>query len=588
MYGFVLFLLFFGVYLAPAIAFFPTLLNRPLTAAVLPLFSVSIVVVMTSVLSYLGWFSPKVVQSLTACWVIVAVLRFFRHWPYGNASWSSWHLRWFCFYVLLLLPYAVKIGTQAFDTADEIYSWNFWALQTVFGEPISFEHTGAPYPQAFPKLLAFQYQLLNNLELQLPIRACLIVFPFCLLTAMTFSLKSIPKKMAHTLAIGLLSIGCIFGLNWQQYFDYGYADLPMAAFLVASMALWVAYEDKGRMRPYLRWGTIALGLMAALTKQAGLLWAGVFLPVFLIQDAIRSQKISRVFPIILISSVLGAWWLGEGQGVTNNSGVIHASKEGRDVLAQLGVAIDRYWVHQPLIALLYGLAAWGSYRERRWLLLWLFFLIPATLCWFLFGAYHLRLGLHILGVLALMVVHSLPTYPLYSWPYNIKPLAERMAWVLLGIFSLGGCLFSYQSSLVGTEPTVLLAKASTVSFKKYFGADSEWILANLYDQSDKRLFVPASYIYGLFYGHASMVRPQSVPGEIYDEAALLRDWALLKPDYIFTSGRLKQGDPASSLTEKLAEKHPEWLVCVAKSPNRYGYKVYRLEKGVLKRDFLIE
>jgi hypothetical protein len=119
-------------------------------------------------------------------------------------------------------------------------------------------------------------------------------------------------------------------------------------------------------------------------------------------------------------------------------------------------------------------------------------------------------------------------------------------------------------------------QASSISLRKYFGQDSDWIIQNLLDRPDLTLFIPASYISGLFYGHTPMIRPDYQQFRPYDREDLLADWRAQKPDYVLTSGSLLQGNPASVLTESLAQEFPDLLECVAEAPNRYGYKVYKL------------
>jgi hypothetical protein len=605
MYALICLTLFLGVYWAPALAFFPRLILHPVTAVLMPLLSIGIVMVETGLLEWGGLFQPYYVIVLTGVTGVVAVVRGMQ--LRGQGFWTPWYWRILVFQVALFLPYAVKIGLQAFDSDDEIYSWNFWALQHVWHEPISYEHTGAPYPQGLPRFLAYQYQLLGNIEWQLPIKAGLILIPFCLFTSIAFAgLNRVGQQAQratfYVIASFMLSVWVIFVINWQQYFDYGYADPLMAAFGVASVACWIHAKEKTTSESQ---GLFLLSaffaLCGVLTKQAALVW-GIALPLLLGWEAYKTRRFFYGLLAIGVLGSIGLWWGLEGLGFTTNTGVIGASTEGRErVLAQLWVAVKRYWIFMPQLLLLYGVAAWISFK--KWPLIWVMFIVPATLLWFLFGAYHLRLGIHIIGVLALLIAFYwtelkmlsesyLPVMP-DKWAKGPRRCGiqsecqsfrldaslrwhDTLIWPLIFTFSLIGCTISYYRSPFSKETGLSVYQASSVSFKKYFGLDSAWVLSTLYDKPNVVLFVPATYIAGLFYGHTPMVRPRYADYTTYTETALLADFDVLKPHYVFTSGALKQGEPANTLIEQLAQKRPDLLTPVAVSPNRYGYKIYRL------------
>ncbi len=562
-YSLILLSLLLGVYLVPGLAVFPRLLVDPHLTILLPVFSAGVTIVLTTVLSGLGLFTTEVVHGLGVLLAGIALYRcstlagygspFKRLSPYARALGCT---------LILFFPYCVKIGMQAFDTDDEIYSWNVWALQHSLGHVLSFENTGAPYPQGFPKILAYHYQWLGNIEWQLPLRAGLIFFPWTVFALLAVSARQLSIFLA-------LVVVCAFWANWQQYFDYGYADFPMVAFLSASVFCWLGQEKKWPGAFPL---SVFFALCAALTKQPGLIWAALTLPLLILFQLKRSPLEKGVW-LSLIAGVLFGWFFLEGQGFTHNVGVVEASQQGRTWGSQLWYAIKTYWIAQPAIALLYLGALGVSLKTKKFGMIWFFFIVPATLLWFLFGAYHLRLGLHILAVLALIIALELEI------PFKgllIRRGVEIRLWIGALLLSLGLSWGLYQRSVPGQEPSVSVYKASTISFRKYFGSESDWVLANLYDHPELRLFIPTNYIMGLFYGHTPIVRPSVQSGFPYDEAALLRDFKTLKPDYVFTSGELLQGEPASGLIGALALKRPDLLEPVVKGPNRLGYRAYRL------------
>lgn len=572
------FLLLWGVYLAPGLAFYPKMVKNPLLAVLIPLFSVGLVTLcVMPLLQITHLWAPWMLQTITVLFSMMAIGRLYqiRKEPH---CWKPWQWQLFFFNALLLLPYFVKAGLQGFDTDDEIYSWNFWALQHVFQEVISFEHTGAPYPQLFPKLIAYQYELLNNVELQLPVKALLVLFSFCSLNIIAFAgtlfLKSDRSQtFSYQIQYGVLCLWMVFALNWQQYFDYGYADMPMVAFLMGSVSLWVHSKEP-------RWVVLAvfLAFCAAMTKQAALIWTAGALPLLLLYTLWKTSKRYMGLLAVLLWGLLVFWWGLEGHGVTDNTGVIGASTQGRAWLPQWWFAVKKYWIFMPHLFLLYALAAYGSIRHRFGAGLWFLFIIPGTLSWFLFGAYHLRLGVHFIAVLGFIVLYLMPFFsiPMVAMPKGNSYKRAAIFWTSLTLLSLLACGFIYQRSFISKQPDLNIYQASTISFRKYFGSDSDWILKNIYDRPDLTLFVPASYISGFFYGHTAMVRPDYQSFRPYDRAALLADWKKHRPDYVFTSGTLLQGNPASELILSLAQDFPDLLQCVAEAPNRYGYKIYRL------------
>ncbi len=579
-YLFIMGALFLGVYIAPALAVAPRLLRYPQTATLIPLLSVFWVTLSVDALSHWGQFQALPVLSLTVMLYVLALYRVARY--CHDATWEHWkqgHFRALFINFCIVLPYVIKIGTKAFDTDDEIYSWHYWALQWFYQLPISFEHTGAPYPQAFSKLIAYCYQLLNDVEYQLPVKATLIILPFCMLNAIAFCSKTLEPKRLWGYFI--VCIWCVFVLDWQKYFDYGYAEPLMNASLVGSVSLvWFAHtQSKISTKQYSLLMAVCLAMLASWSKQAALIWGLFSLPCLVLLLRNAEERWRPYMLLAMLSCVGSIWWiLGEGSQFTHNGGVIGASMADRTWWQQLGYASHQYFILLPQFTLLF---VWGLYASRtnRMLQGLLFlFVLPSTLLWFLFGAYHLRLGLQIIAVLSVIIVAA--DYPgLQTWLARYR--AKRTwrwphAVLFLLVIHVSGAVWVYQKSPVHRFdlPTY---PGGRVALAKFFGKDSEKVFETIYDNPEITVLLSSNYIRGLFYTHTQTVWPRYPRNPAaYTEADLLADLRDYRPDYVITSGEMLQGEPMNHLVEILYQRYPDALSLYNSKPNLHGYRIYRV------------
>jgi hypothetical protein len=579
-YLFIMIALLMGVYIAPALAIAPQLLRYPQTATLVPLVSIFFVTLGVDVLSYGNQFNSTTVLGLTVVLYVLALYRVARYCQ--NATWVFWkqgHLRALFINFCIILPYIIKIGTKAFDTDDEIYSWHYWALQWFYHLPISFEHTGAAYPQAFSKLIAYCYQLLNDVEYQLPVKATLIVLPFCMLNAIAFCSKNLEPKRLWGYFI--VCIWAVFVLDWQQYFDYAYAEPLMNASLIGSVSLlWFAQMQSDFVaKQYSLLLAVCLAMLACWSKQAALIWGLFSLPFLLFLVRKPDEPLRPYLLLALLSCLGGVWWImGEGSHFTQNGGVIGASMASRTWWQQLGYASHRYLIALPQFTLL---LLWGLYASRQHRLLSglaCCFILPSLIMWFLFGAYHLRLGLQIITVLSVIIVAS--DYPvLIKWLSQYRPKQVwhwRQAVIFLLIVHLSGAIWVYQKSIIYRRdlPTY---PGGRVALAKFFGSESDEVFNTIYDNPDITVLLSANYIRGLFYTHTETVWPRYKNNPAtYTEEDLLADLHYYKPDYVMTSGNLLQGEPMNHLIENLYQKDPKMLSLYTKGSNLHGYRIYRV------------
>ncbi len=580
------------VYSLPSLAFFPKIITSPRTAFAVPILSVCIIYALASLFLYLGLLTTPVATGIALGLAAIAIVRVKRTIERDTFAWSSIDAFIYLFHAILLFPYFIKLGTHAFERGDEIYSWNFWAIQHYFLEPIDFSHTGAPYPQLFPKILAFCYHIVGDLELQLPVRATLIVFPFAMLTAIAMAYRQRMAAHLGTYLVLLLYVLAFVGL--EQFFDDGYADPVMSGCLLVSIALFWQSQQKPdfHIKPWLLalW-SVMCGITAAHAKQPALLWVLFSLPLLLSFTVKGQPKLPfRALALVLIAG--GLWWvLGEGREFHHNRGVLWLSIKDRDLFSQLLFSINKYFIHQPFLFILF-VVSWISCKTDRTLRnIVVFFMIPSMLCWFFFGAYHLRLGQHLIALAFFVIAASGYALPAKvtsweGWQRFWTWLAHRQKQCFVGIVGvsviMGGLLF-VQGAWV-EKGRISLYSGGRLSLQRYFGKDADFIYSKVYSDPNALLWVPSRYIYGLFYKHTQLTTPDYPRYVNYNQAALVDELRRKNPDYVFTVSENVIDGPASAQLISLIGACPNAFDKVAYAPNRFSFVTYKINKKTLQQD----
>ncbi|MGD9591152.1 MAG: hypothetical protein AB7V32_01365 [Candidatus Berkiella sp.] len=580
------------VYSLPALAFFPQLITSPRTAFAVPILSVCIIYLLASLFISAGLLTAWVATTIALGLGAIAVWRLRGTIEKGTFTWSSIDAFIYIFHGILLFPYFIKLGTHAFERGDEIYSWNFWAVQHYFLEPIDFSHTGAPYPQLFPKILAFCYHIVGDLELQLPVRATLIIFPWAMLTAIAMAYRQRMAAHLGTYLVLLLYVMAFVGL--EQFFDDGYADPVMSGCLLVSVALfWQSQQKPGfHIKPWMLalWSALC-GITAAHAKQPALLWVLFSLPVLLVFTVKEQPKwLYRTLTVLLIAG--GAWWiLGEGREFHHNRGVLWLSIKDRDLFSQLWFSINKYFIHQPFLFVLF-LVSWISCKTDRNLRnMVIFFMVPSLLCWFLFGAYHLRLGQHLIAFAFFVIAASGYALPasVTSWEgwhrfWNWLGQRQKQCFFsIVGVSIIMGGLLFVQGAWV-EKGRISLYSGGRLSLQRYFGKDADFIYNTVYLDSKALLWVPSRYIYGLFYKHTQLTTPDYPRYEAYNQAALIDELRRKSPDYVFTVSENVIDGPGSALLREVVSTCPSAFEKVADAPNRFSFVTYKIDKSALQQD----
>lgn len=595
MYVVLLVLLFFSVYAVPALAIFPFLIRQTHTAIAIPVLSSLIIVFLVTLLKAWGLFNQHVVIGITVCLFIMAIFRMKAVNFSGFKIKPAHQLIFFNF--LLMLPFFVKLGTHGFDQGDEIYSWNFWGIQHYLNLPPDFEHTGAPYPQFLPKLLAYQYQLMGNIDYQLPIKCLLGLFSFTLLNvfAVAYSHQSSSSKIKYVIIV----LWLVFGIGLQHFFNDGYADPIMSASLVMSVYFaWLAYKNT---QPHIQnkyWMlSVATALVSAYAKQPGLLWLGFILPLgYILSDySLRfKHKFKLIIFILLTTGMAFLWMFTEGKQFQQNGGVIGASLQNRDTYTHIKYLAQFYIIEQPMLGVFLILSTIGLIRyifltqktahKRFVLFIFSLLILPYLILWFTFGAYQLRLGQHVIALLGLLVILSgYRGLFLFNSGFNFfaKKFKNELIHIKTKFIYLGLIFISILGSLIiGYKQEYKVMKnmswqdggLRTVQF--YFSDVPKAIIDKIYKNQNILLWVPTRYLYGMFYGHTPVTMPTEQNWTIKN---LIQD----KPNYVITASKEITGALWVDRLDNIIKSCPVAFKQMNMGDNRYRYIIYQIDNQAL-------
>lgn len=567
------------VYLGPAIALYPRLILSSRTAVAIPYVSIAVIILIQEMLQRTGMFSHEIVLAVSASLFFIAAIRailLLRRIGASSIRWPPTHRVLILLSLLLGLYWATRLGTAGFDTDDEIYSWNMWAVQHYLGHEIDYYYTQSAYPQLFSILISYCYKLLGSFELQLPVKLLFALFPISLWSAIAIA----PREATFANAIRSVVVMVLLTAAIGRYFSIGLADPLMAASLTVSIFAFIEYSTHPDRREFL-FLSLVCAAVSLYTKQAALIWALFSLPLVALIATLRG----RLLPITLIGAgvvlALGlAWVIGAGSGFQDNYGVINASQQGRELTDQLLWAVRTHTFDHPFAPLFLIAAGVSVIRGGRHRDIFLLFVLPSLLAWLLFGAYSMRLGIHIVAVCALLLAatdYSLsPRFGSAQFANSEQYIRRNGKVLAILALILISSLSAYRINRhIDDNFSLYISGKNTIS--RYFGKDAEFVFDELYNRPDLMLWVPSNYIYGIFYGHTPVMRPAFREIDDYDHSSLLSEIRDNRPDYLFDSGPQVAYGPGAMLLHELAEQHcPELFEKRAGPPNELGYTVYAL------------
>jgi hypothetical protein len=522
-------------------------------------------------------YGHTVVMGVAIALLLIAAVRLALMFKQRNVlvfDWPDTHRLLLLFSFILGLYWAAKLGSTSFDTDDEIYSWNMWALQHYYNDEVTVLTAGAPYPQLFSILISYCYKLLGSIELQLPVKAMFAIFPVALWGAIAVA----PKEASVANAIRSFVIMLLLFVAIGNNFGVGLADPLMASSLVVAIFLFMQYTTNTGHRELLVLSVVCAAV-ALYSKQPGLIWALFSLPAIAL---IATWERRLPFVVLIGAGVLLAlgliWVLGVGSGFHNNQGVIAASQEGRSFFEQLFFAVKKHGTEQPLVPLLLATGIFSVMRVRRHRDILFFFLLPALFAWLLYGAYNLRLGIHVIALSALLLSASSYCLPAIlgggDMP-KVEKIINRYALIFVIIVPLLVAVAAMNQitknlKIYGDQFSPYIAGKNSIA--KFFGKDAEFVFKEMYDRPDILMWIPSSYIYGIFYKHTPMIRARNN----LDAAALLEDIKRHRPNYLIDAGPWVDPGHVTKVLAVLAEHQCPYLF---ERVVQTGYVVYRLRNN---------
>lgn len=478
--------------------------------------------------------------------------------------------------VLLMFLYAaIRLSTSGFWTDDEIYSWNMWAIQHFQGQTASFMFTGAPYPQLFPYWIAALYQSMGGVVVQ-SVPRFFLAMPLLLITLSTFTLVRIRTWRAAV----FISLVLLLAFGPVVYrFTKAMADPLMSTAMIVSVMLLIAYA-RAPQKNGLLWCSGACALMAATTKQPGVIWACFSLPMIVVIGCRRDGWPKKaLLPAGATFLAAAVWPLLIAPTFVRNAGVISASMAHRSYGAQFIFAVDKYLVGQPLILLLLLATVWMSWRHAILRRILIAALLPMLLAWFIFGAYEIRLGIHVLALGALLIVSGLGMRGQAADQPLPTPVAVsgRRAMLSASIFTIlvFATILLITLKVAAVKKVDLLDGAQS-TLRYQYGDASAAVIARLF-QDHGRVWASTGYTYGPFFGRVPVTMPRSA--ETFD--AVRDDLLTFKADYAVHGGIHKNG--YTEVLKTLADRCPVAFEPILIPPNQYDFTMYKVNQYELSR-----
>lgn len=463
----------------------------------------------------------------------------------------------------------LKVSGLGFSRADEIYSWNLWALQHVMGETPELRYTQAPYPQLFPHWLASIYQAQGQTVAQFLPRS-MTVIPLLLVLLLPVDLADRPASRPCRVAFLVFYLAMAGAII--NHMHWGYADPLMTAALATGLALLLSDLQTPRLGAVL----LAAGCfaMAAWTKQPGMLWAVLCFPLLTLWGIHRLAWPRHMLGVALGVFLAGLIWpLGWGEGFMHNQGVISRSLADRAPLQTFLSSAHAYLILKPEVGLLVVGSAVLAWLRTGMGVVWLVTVVPLLIAWFVFGSYELRLGMHVIVFCALLGMHLLGPEVSVA-PPRAKSFVPGPAPQLAALVLLTGLLAWNVHQNAGRA-----ADGQRVAFEKQFGPHAAGVFDRMVAEGQV-VMTTSHFHYGLFFGRLPVqhLHPQAHPRT----PAEMRDWLLTSgAAYVIESGAWAFG-PYDALLQSLLAQCPEAFESTFQSALEPSFRIHRVQPARLK------
>ena len=559
----------------------------PLTAttrlAVATLVCVSVAAALAAIHANVAPLPRVVFMVSTACTCLLAVLVLVSMGAQAALG-RQWLYRAMAAGVVVLLAIsAVRVGRVGFSIHDEIYSWNMWAIQHVLREPYDTGFTRAPYPQLFAYWLASIYLGQGQFISQsLPRLMSLIPWLVVLTLPLQFVAAGVSRARG---AVVFVAFVCL-ALALRSPMRLGFADPLMTAFVFASVLLLLRHHAQPARLAFFA-GAVVLAAMAAMTKQAGLLWACLSLPaIALVGWARHGWRPSTVALAVAGLAAAAVWPLWFGAGFTHNTGVLSRSLADRSYGLVLAQSAWEYLVLRPQIGLIILGSAYLTWRAARLRAFWALAVLPSLLAWFVFGSYETRLGMHVIAMAFAFLLLAL-AYPdrAQVGPDQVRQPAlaadapgSRRRWTAHAL-----CLLIVAAALGWYFRAVgpLSADGARLVFRQQFGNEGAAVFDRIVAAKSK-VFTTSSYAYGTFYARTPLVRPADSALPV-DAMKAISSVVQSGADYAISSGSYAYGPYSAALVDAAA-RCPQGLPVVLKSSVNGDFVLYRVDRERLRSD----
>ncbi|MCD2511089.1 hypothetical protein [Comamonas endophytica] len=529
-----------------------------------------------AVATLLNKYFPLPQAVFLACWCLVVVLLSLALARSMGNAWQSKNLPAKLFVGFLLIAIfisALKPTSTGFSRHDEIYSWGMWGVQHALGKQPDLYYTGAAYPQFFSYEIASVFlaqgthfsHFFAKLIAGLPSLLIIIVLG-------DFVAKS-QRSWVNWLTL-LLSIGAIASIANLLY--WAYADPLASALLITSLALILQYARRRELRLMVL--ASACALMAALTKQPGLVWCFASLPAMAAYGVWRlGWKKEVLAPCIAAMALAAIWPVFLAPSFASNQGVMDIVTKNGGIVDSVFKSVKTYVLASPGIGFILILPVLLAFRSKPLRFSWLFFVFPYLIIWFALGSYELRHGMHVILMSVLLVMHALTSqYPLVENPASAQQgsgMIERhwMACVsfLLVILSM---FLAYHRNADA------LKDGNRAIFISQFGSDAAEVFDGIVG-SQSHVFAFSNYQYGIFFNRTPLFRLDAKEKNV--SVQTLRSHLLTsRSAYVFTAGDWDYGSFSANF-QALSQMCPEALQLMKKSEVQPQFSIYRVHQESL-------
>ena len=517
LYPILVFSLLLFIYLIPGMAIFPKFIQTPRTAAAIPFISLSIIVSIQYFLSLINQFNQWNIFICLGILSLIALYRIYKNLSEFNNQWKAIDLKALLLIIFSSIPLMIILGFDAFQHADEIYSWNLWAKKIYLDQVVTFESTLSPYPLFLPSAIAFCYKFFGNMDYQLPIK-----FSFSIIYISTVF---IIYSFANTkVKVGLFFISYILvilaiGIGYE--YKKVYADTLMGGFLLTSLALLISLTkdvvqiNKNISPISILIASVILVSAAALTKQGAFLWTMIFFPLLAFVVIGKNFHLNNSSRLVLFVPILTPllWYFIGGRDFQGNSGVISRSMGDRSYIEQLFYGFNVTFINNPLIFILIIMAFIVLLNKIHLeKLILLIGISISTILVFLFGAYETtRLYLHII-LIGWLIIFSYGDFILLSkFGNKLSKIGNSfITYILIGTLFIFWSVSSFNDRLIRVDSVSNLLDGREVQANWVVG-DSGAEQYRMIEKSKMGLWARDNHVWGIYYGFDNFHR-----GELYN------------------------------------------------------------------------